>query len=217
MSRASKRAHRYRRLQRWADRLYAWGATPNGVSWASIGFALLAGVAFWLALRDPPGSGTVLLLVAAVCLQARLLCNRLDGALAKRSGLIGKAGDIYNDAPDRAADALVFLGAGYGLTTWYAWGADLGWAAALLSVSTAYVRVLGIACGLREHKDGPMARQHRMQAMTIAAVAAAIALAVGYSMIAGAVLAGTVGLVVVGAAVTVALRLRAIVRELEAR
>ena len=45
--------------------------------------------------------------------------------------------------------------------------APLGWAAAVLAVLTAYVRVLGGSLGLTQHFIGPMAKQHRMFTLTL--------------------------------------------------
>ncbi|MGO4781052.1 CDP-alcohol phosphatidyltransferase family protein, partial [Lysobacter sp. 2RAB21] len=81
------------------------------------------------------------------------------------------------------ADALVFLGVGYGLAAWLPWASDLGWAASLLAVGTAYVRVLGLACGLREHDEGPMPRRTRMIATAIAALLSAVGLALGHPIV----------------------------------
>lgn len=197
--------------------LRARGATPNGVSLFAVGLSALAGAAFFFALRDPPHYGAALLLFAALCLGGRIVCNRLDGVLARRGGMAGKAGEVYGDAPDRLADALVFLGAGYGLTPWLPWASDLGWATALLAVGTAYVRVLGLACGLREHGEGPMPRRTRMLAMALAALLAAAGLAAGQAAAVAWLLLAALAVVAAGAAVTIALRLRAIVRELESR
>lgn len=202
---------------RLAARLRARGATPNGISLFAVGLAGLAGLAFLFALRDPPRAGAGLLLFAALCLQGRLLCNRLDGLLARRGGMVGKAGEVYSDAPDRLADALIFLGVGYGLAPWLSWAPDLGWAASLLSVGTAYVRVLGLACGLREHQEGPMSRRPRMIAMILAALLSALGLALGRVQWVEWLLAAALAAVALGAAATIALRLRSIVRELESR
>lgn len=205
------------RLLALAARLRARGATPNGISVFAIGLSALAGLSFYFALRDPPHYGALLLLFAAICLSGRLLCNKLDGLLARRGGMVGKAGEVYSDAPDRLADALVFLGVGYGLAAWLPWAADLGWAASLLAVGTAYVRVLGLACGLREHEEGPMPRRTRMIATAIAALFAAAGLALGYSAVVAWSLLAALGAVIIGAAITIGLRLRGIVRELEER
>ncbi len=213
---ASRAARQQRRLA-LAAWLRARGATPNGLSLFAVGLSALAGAALFFALREPPRYGAALLLLAALCLAGRMVCNRLDGVLARRGGMVGKAGEVYSDAPDRLADALVFLGAGYGLAPWQPWAADLGWAALALALGTAYVRVLGLACGLREHGEGPMARGPRLYAAIAAALVAAAALAAGQTAWAAWTLAALLATVVAGAAWTIVLRLRAIVRELEAR
>ncbi|MET4731280.1 phosphatidylglycerophosphate synthase [Lysobacter enzymogenes] len=212
-----RRAARYERRLALAAWLRARGATPNGLSLFAVGLSALAGAAFFFALRDPPHYGVALLLFAALCLAGRIVCNRLDGLMARRGGMVGKAGEVYSDAPDRLADALVFLGVGYGLAAWVPWASDLGWAASLLAVGTAYVRVLGLACGLREHGEGPMPKRTRMLAMAWAALLAAAGLALAPASVVAWLLLATLALVAAGAALTIALRLRAIVRELESR
>lgn len=214
---SSRRAARYERRLALAAWLRARGATPNGLSLFAVGLSALAGTAFFFALRDPPHYGAALLLFAALCLGGRIACNRLDGVLARRGGMVGKAGEVYSDAPDRLADALVFLGAGYGLTPWLPWARDLGWAVSLLAVGTAYVRVLGLACGLREHGEGPMPRRTRMIAMAVAALLAAAGLALDQTAAVAWLMLAALAVVALGAALTIALRLRAIVRELESR
>ena len=55
----------------------------------------------------------------------------------------------------------------------FAYGVTLGWAAAVLAVATAYVRVLGGSLGVTQSFAGPMAKQHRMFTLTLVTVAAA--------------------------------------------
>src|SRR5207237_9019762 len=108
-----------------------------------------------------PLRATLLFLAAAVCIQLRLLCNLFDGMVAVEGGFRTKSGEIYNELPDRFADALIFVGAGYSLSTWATLPA-LGWAAAVLAVITAYVRTLGASVGAAQYFIGPMAKQQRM-------------------------------------------------------
>src|SRR5215475_6504615 len=89
-----------------------------------------------------PAMRAALLVVAAAGIQLRLLCNLLDGMVAVEGGRGTKSGEVFNDAPDRLADVLIFVGAGYALR-WPDWGSALGWAAAVVAVLTAYVRILG--------------------------------------------------------------------------
>lgn len=157
------------RNREWAKRLAAAlaraGLAPNTISLASIAAAALAGLAL-LATRDASAATrAVLLLAAALFIQLRLLCNLLDGMVAVEGGRGSKSGELYNDAPDRVADALILVGAGYALS-WPSWGCALGWAAALAALLTAYVRMLGGSLGLRQDFCGPMAKPHRMALLT---------------------------------------------------
>lgn len=184
------------------------GARPNVVSMAGVVFAAIAGGAFALTPDLRPSGRVLLLLVAAAGIQLRLLCNLLDGMLAVEEGLKTRTGEIYNDVPDRLADVLILVGAGYSLDPRY--GPTLGWAAALLAVLTAYVRVLGGSLGLTQHFSGPMAKQHRMFTLTVATLLATLearlvlpprAVATGLAMI------------VIGSLVTVVCRTRVILEE----
>jgi phosphatidylglycerophosphate synthase len=145
------------------------GMTPNAVSLLGVAFALCAGAALAV---DPtsvlvPRAAT--LLIAAGCIQLRLLCNLLDGMLAVEMELKTPTGDLFNDLPDRIADVVILVGAGYAVRDDPA-GVALGWSAAIVALFTAYVRVLGGSLGLTQHFIGPMAKQHRMFTLTLAAV-----------------------------------------------
>jgi phosphatidylglycerophosphate synthase len=105
-------------------------------------------------------------------MQSRLLCNLLDGMVAIEGGQKTASGELYNDVPDRISDLLILVGAGYGITAW--WGPTLGWLAAALAILTAYVRVLGVSVGTRAYFIGPMAKQHRMAALTLACLVGAV-------------------------------------------
>ena len=195
-----------------AHRLAASGVRPNTVSIASVGVAGVSSLAFYGSSAAAGETRVALLVAAAACIQLRLLCNLLDGMLAVEEGLKGKTGEIFNDLPDRVADVLILLGAGYAASPGP--GPALGCAAAILAVFTAYVRVLGGALGLTQHFIGPMAKQHRMFVLTVAAlIAAGEALTVRPSH------AITVGLsaIVVGSLVTAARRTSRILREAAAR
>jgi phosphatidylglycerophosphate synthase len=205
------------RQRRWARGLAAWlarrGVAPNTVSVASVLFAALAGLA--LSASVEPGGGTCApyLILAAIGIQLRLLCNMIDGLIAVEGGRASPAGEVYNDLPDRIADAFVFVGAGLALRR-LPGGVTLGWLAALLACLTAYVRVLGGSLGLPQSFAGPMAKQHRMFVMTVACVTAAAEAALGRPP---RTLYAALVLVVAGSAYTAAARTRAIVRALRGR
>jgi phosphatidylglycerophosphate synthase len=146
--------------------------TPNQISVASIFFA--AAAALCLArIPNAQGVGSWLLpLLAALFIQTRLLCNLFDGMVAVEGGKKTRSGELFNDIPDRIADPLILVAAGYAVT-WLSWGDALGWCAGLLAVMTAYVRTLCASAGAPVDFRGPMAKQHRMALMTLACIAAA--------------------------------------------
>ena len=156
-----------------ARRLGRAGVQPNAVSVASVVFALVACAAFSVAPDLASGRRTAALLLAAATIQLRLLCNMLDGMLAVEEGLKTRTGDIYNDLPDRLADVLILVGAGYSIRH-LPGGSMLGWAAAVTAVLTAYVRLLGGSLGATQYFIGPMAKQHRMFTLTIATLLSAV-------------------------------------------
>lgn len=137
----------------------------------------------------------------------------LDGLLAIECGLKSKTGDLFNEVPDRVADISILLGAGYALQ-YPTWGITLGWTAALLAVLTAYVRLLGGSLGLVQDFGGPMAKQHRMFALTVGALAAASEVLVRGTTWS---LAIALAIIVAGSAITLVRRLAGISRALEAR
>jgi phosphatidylglycerophosphate synthase len=146
------------------------------ISLFSIVFAVLGAVLLLIAgLEDQAGLRAACLVGAALCVQLRLLANMLDGMVAVEHGLGSSAGPIWNELPDRIADALFLVGAGYsawamGLTA----GSWLGWLAALLAVMTAYVRELGRGLDFPADFSGPMAKPHRMFALTVTCVLSAL-------------------------------------------
>lgn len=166
---ASRHAGWARQLARW---LAHWNVRPNTVSMAGLAFAASASLAFIVAPELTSRLRATFFCFAAVAIQLRLLCNLLDGMLAIEHGLKGKSGAIFNEMPDRVADVLILVGAGYSVRA-LPFGVTLGWAAAVLALFTAYLRVLAGSLGLTQHFIGPMAKQHRMFVLTLAALGAA--------------------------------------------
>src|SRR5690349_4679182 len=148
------------------------GVRPNPVSIAGLGFAALSGIMLALSADLDTAARAVVLAAAAAAIQLRLLCNLLDGMLAVEHGLKSKTGDIFNELPDRIADIIILLGAGYSARD-LPYGITLGWAASLAAVLTAYIRVFGGSIGAVQHFIGPMAKQQRMFTLTVATLAAA--------------------------------------------
>lgn len=150
----------------WAQRLAAALAkssiTPDQISalsvlFAAAGAALLAWWPTWLGLLD-----------AAVCVQLRLACNLLDGMVAVEGGKGSPLGKLWNEFPDRIADAVLLVALGFACgAVW------LGWLAALLAIATAYVRAFGGSLGFAQDFRGPLAKPQRMAVLTVACVIAA--------------------------------------------
>lgn len=206
------------RNARWARSLAAGlgraGVRPNAISLASVAFAAAGAVAFVVpgahGGMDPTGRAA-LFVAAGACVQLRLLCNLLDGLVAVEGGFRTAAGDVYNELPDRVSDVLLLAAAGYA-TTWTGWERDLGWAAAAAAVLTAYVRALGGQLGVGQAFGGPMAKPHRMFALTVACALTTGEVALGWPTRAMTV---ALVLVVLGSVVTAIRRTRRIVRALE--
>lgn len=163
------------RQSTWAPRvsraLINVGLTPNQVSALSVVFALAAGCALAASTETTGWVRVALLLLAAIGIQLRLLCNLIDGLMAVEGDMRSPLGDLYNDVPDRLSDAIILVGAGCAARH-LAYGLTLGWVAALLAVMIAYLRVLGAANGLPHDYSGPMAKQQRMAVVTLASIAA---------------------------------------------
>ncbi len=151
------------RSSAWAQKTAAWLAassvTPNQISVASIVFA---GIGAALLLLPAAAAGMI---GCALAVQARLLCNLLDGMVAMEGGKKSAVGALYNEFPDRIADSLLIIALGYAVAQ-----PALGWLGALAAALTAYVRIFGGSLGLPQDFRGPMAKQHRMAVLTVACV-----------------------------------------------
>ncbi|MCB1766974.1 MAG: CDP-alcohol phosphatidyltransferase family protein [Candidatus Competibacteraceae bacterium] len=84
--------------QKAASFLAKTSISPNQISVASIFFAAM-GAAILVKYPVPIG-----LLGCAVAIQARLICNLLDGMVAIEGGKQSPLGSLFNEIPDRIAD-----------------------------------------------------------------------------------------------------------------
>jgi phosphatidylglycerophosphate synthase len=160
------------RRQPWVHKLahilVRIGITPNQISLASVGFAAVGAIAYVGSTLTEGFPRIAFLVASAALIQMRLLANLLDGIMAVEEGGKTPAGPVYNEFPDRVADSLFLVAAGYAS----GWSA-LGWVAALLAAIIAYIRLLGGSLGLSQDFCGPMAKQHRMAALCAGSIAAA--------------------------------------------
>ena len=175
----------------------ATGLSANQVSFLGI---VISALGAW-AMIDAP-TRPILFVAAAIAIQLRLLANMLDGMVAVEGGRGGPTGAIWNEFPDRIEDSLFLVAAGYAAEL--PW---LGWLCALLAAICAYVRLLGGTLGRPQDFGGPMAKPHRMAALTIGCLVAAFWFG-GLQVALGAIAAGT--------ALTIALRLTRLSKALRA-
>jgi phosphatidylglycerophosphate synthase len=172
--------------------------------------AILGGVS--LSLTRTPWLATPGFLLAALCIQTRLMANMLDGMVAMESGRASKAGEMYNEVPDRVSDAVLCIGAGHALGGL----SVLGWLAAVVAIFVAYVRVQGRVAGAPQDYCGPMAKPQRMFVLTLACLYCSLAPGAWQpSVFGGGPIAGALLLIVVGGLGTAFRRLGRIQRALQ--
>jgi phosphatidylglycerophosphate synthase len=186
------------------------GVAANAISVASVAVAAGAAASLVAVPYAADATRVGLLLAAAAFIQLRLLANLMDGMVAVEEGRRTPTGALYNEIPDRVADVLILVAAGYA-TTWFSSSETLGWAAAVGALLTAYVRLLGGSLGVTQQFCGPMAKPHRMAVLTAACLASTVEVAFGFS---GRVLTLALVVVAAGSLVTFARRTRLIAREL---
>ena len=190
------------------------GLRPNQISILSAVFAAFSGVCFAASVYvSKPWMVAAFFMGAAACVQLRLLCNLFDGMVAVEGGFRTKSGEIFNELPDRFADAFTLVGCGYAASL-TRYGVELGWIAALLAVITAYVRTLGAATGAGQSFIGPMAKQHRMATVTVASLLGAGAAFFSWQ---GEVMRVALAIIVLGTIVTIFRRVGWVIRTLEAK
>jgi phosphatidylglycerophosphate synthase len=210
---ASRDADIARRVAAW---LIARNVSANAVSVSSMGFAAVAALCLAETRTATGGSVRILFVLAALFVQLRLLANLLDGMIAVGSRRASPVGEIYNEVPDRVADVLILVAAGFALG-----GIPvLGYLAALVAVFTAYVRALGNSAGVRALFSGPMAKPQRMATITGACVYCACVPADwrgGVSTVTHGAMAFALIVIVAGGVVTALRRLQRISDQLRGR
>ncbi|UNM95009.1 CDP-alcohol phosphatidyltransferase family protein [Ignatzschineria rhizosphaerae] len=156
---------------RLAKSLSQKNITPNQISLFSIvpAFITMLALAFWQ-VSPQLWVQILLLAVAMIGIQLRLLCNLIDGMVAIEGGKVTPAGELFNEVPDRVSDTFFFIGLGLSLIAPFSsdnsFGLVLGLLASLFAAFTAYIRVLGVSMGAPAFFSGPFAKQHRMALMS---------------------------------------------------
>jgi phosphatidylglycerophosphate synthase len=151
-------------FRRTADTVANWcvrlGISPDAISYLSILAALIAAFCFWKSQEH-----FWLLIVAPLFCFLRLWFNMLDGMVAVAAGKASLRGEIVNDLPDRISDVIIFVSVAHsGLMN-----PIIGYWAAIFSLLTAYVGILGQAIGRQREFGGIMSKPWRMVALSVGA------------------------------------------------
>lgn len=157
------------RESHWAKKLTAtlvnYKVSADAISWASMLFATLGFLGFFLAEKHIPWWTGMLLGIIGI--QGRLVCNLLDGMVAQESGQKSHLGKILNEVPDRYSDIVLLVGAGIAIEE--VW---LGWMAACFAILTAYIRSFGAESSGHQDFRGPMAKPQRMFFLSLGSLCA---------------------------------------------
>lgn len=196
---------------RIANALKRAGVRPNHISVLSVLFAVLSCVLLVVSAHADHSARAALLVVAAVCIPLRLVCNMFDGMLAVEGGLRSPTGELFNEVPDRISDLLFFAGAGYAAIE-VSGAVTLGWVAGALAVLTAYVRTLGVSSGTAQYFGGVLPKQARMWLLMAGILLTTLDPLFGLAR--GSILVVVLWFAVVGTTLTVVTRLRSVAAEL---
>ncbi len=188
----------YAWVRRFSAALVRAKITPNGISMFGVVLSAIAFTILWMVTRGWIAAWLGLI-IAACCVQGRLMCNIIDGLVAVEGGRKSKGGDLFNEIPDRIEDALFLSGAGLACGH-----LTLGLVAALLAVFTAYLRAFGASLGQGQDFCGPLAKPQRMFFLTVGLLAAAAGALCHFT---GNILAWTLAFIAAGTALTAARRI----------
>jgi phosphatidylglycerophosphate synthase len=192
------RSRSYGWVRKFAAALVRAKITPNGISIFGVLLAVLGFAILWMITHGRIATWLGLL-IAAVCVQGRLVCNMMDGLVAVEGGQKSKGGDLFNEIPDRIEDSLFLAGAGLACGHF-----ALGLLAALLAVFTAYVRAFAASLGQGQDFSGPLAKPQRMFFLTVGLLAAAAGSLCNFT---GNILAWMLAFIAAGTALTAARRI----------
>ncbi len=145
--------------------------SPNTISVFSIIFSILACISLYCSHES--NIRNYLLVLGAISIQLRLICNLMDGMVAVEYKKGNHLGDIYNDLPDRFSDLFIIFGISLSIRN-IPYALDLGYIASIIAILTAYIRVLSASIGASHYFIGPMGKPHRMALLTIVLIFTAI-------------------------------------------
>jgi phosphatidylglycerophosphate synthase len=155
----------YMTKAKWQKRLggvVAWSVSkrihPDVFTYGALVLSLVAAVALASA-----GSNHAWLWLVPPCMSLRLVCNLLDGQVARARGLANTWGEVKNEFGDRLADAAIFLGFCLGDYV------DVRLAAltVVLVLCVSYLGILGKAIGGTHIYGGWFGKAERMVSLAL--------------------------------------------------
>jgi phosphatidylglycerophosphate synthase len=173
------------------------GVSPDALTLAAIPIGAAGGAA----ILASPTVPAVLLLVP-IAAGMRLLCNLLDGALARRTGRVHARGELYNELGDRTADVLMLVPVALVPGA----NATAVWVGVVLALLASFTSVATHAAGGPRTYRGILSKPGRMALLSVFAIAV---------LMLGPDAWRPFGpLLVIGTALTLAERVRIAIREL---
>ena len=137
-----------------AGTLHRLGVTPNGLTVASLVFAVLAAVGF--ALADP--ADPWLLVAASLAVGVNAILDGLDGKLARLTNQATRRGDYLDHVVDRYSDLAILLGVSLSPLGDLTWGLF----AIVGTFLTSYMGTQAQALGLGRNYGGWLGRADRL-------------------------------------------------------
>jgi hypothetical protein len=167
---AIARPHFLLRWRNWTHNLGRFLAqhnvTANDISLLGVMFAATAGAAFYFSLQPDVLDRALLLLLAAAAIQLHRLTGRLH-TIVSRESVQPRPHAIFYDLPNRIAEVLILVPAGYAVQN-LPFGLELAWSAALLGLFSAYVRQMG--SGVPETRSGVTVKNLPMMLLSAASL-----------------------------------------------
>jgi phosphatidylglycerophosphate synthase len=143
-------------VHRIAQLLASSGISPNLLSFLSLAFAVLAGIAF--ALSGTARSVNHVLVLALVCVCLNAVLDGFDGLVARAEGTASRRGDFLDHVIDRYADVFIIGGIIFGgYASW-----QIGIVAIIGVLLASYMGTQAQAVGLNRLYGGVLGRADRI-------------------------------------------------------
>jgi CDP-diacylglycerol--glycerol-3-phosphate 3-phosphatidyltransferase/archaetidylinositol phosphate synthase len=150
--------------------------SPNSLSIASLGFAILAGICFYFSVERP-----LFALAALIFVGLNSSLDALDGAVARYMRTDSRKGDFLDHVIDRYSDVFIICGMFFGGHVQW----QIGTITIVLVLLVSYLGTQAQALGIGRFYGGIMGRADRLVLILLASIAYVIYSqpVMGYTMI----------------------------------